>query len=69
MHQPLSHQVLSKLHIIIIMTMRIGICHFRNDLLVTVKYTNNLPDVPFDPKYISYPFDPNRYQLYALVVM
>ncbi|XP_065883601.1 RNA polymerase II-associated factor 1 homolog [Dysidea avara] len=36
----------------------------KNDLLVTVKYTNNLPDVPFDPKYISYPFDPNRFVQY-----
>lgn len=36
----------------------------KHDLLVTVKYTNNLPDVPFDPKYISYPFDPNRFVQY-----
>ena len=42
--------------------------YFRHDLLVTVKYTNNLPDVPFDPKYISYPFDPNRYLFIVLNV-
>ncbi len=32
----------------------------RNDLLCAVRYKNNLPDVPFDPKFLSYPFDPLR---------
>ena len=26
-----------------------------------VKYNNALPDIPFDPKFIAYPFDMNRY--------
>lgn len=36
--------------------------HLRNvDLLCSVKYKNNLPDVPFGPKFLSYPFDSQRY--------
>ncbi len=31
------------------------------DLKCKIKYQNNLPDIPFDPKSIAYPFDPNRY--------
>ena len=31
------------------------------DLLCSVKYKNNLPDVPFGPKFLSYPFDSQRY--------
>ena len=34
---------------------------FRNDLLCSIKYKNTLPDVPFDPKFLTYPFDPLRY--------
>ena len=30
------------------------------DLLCSVKYKNNLPDVPFGPKFLSYPFDSQR---------
>ncbi len=26
-----------------------------------VKYANSLPDIPFDPKFITYPFDQHRY--------
>lgn len=29
-----------------------------------IKYQNKLPDIPFDPKFISYPFDPNRFIQY-----
>ena len=25
-----------------------------------IKYNNSLPDIPFDPKFIAYPFDMNR---------
>lgn len=25
-----------------------------------VKYNNTLPDIPFDPKFITYPFESNR---------
>ena len=28
-----------------------------------VKYNNTLPDIPFDPKFIAYPFDMNRCSL------
>jgi len=30
------------------------------DLVCRVKYCNTLPDIPFDPKFIVYPFDTNR---------
>ena len=30
------------------------------DLLCSVKYNNNLPDIPFDPKFLTYPFDSQR---------
>ncbi len=32
------------------------------DLLCSVKYKNNLPDIPFDPKFLPYPFDAQRYR-------
>ena len=35
------------------------------DLLCKVKYLNNLPDIPFDPKFLSYPFGPNRFINYS----
>ncbi len=31
------------------------------DLISRIKYQNNLPDIPFDPKSIKYPFNPNRF--------
>ncbi|KAK4303625.1 hypothetical protein Pmani_024384 [Petrolisthes manimaculis] len=36
----------------------------RSDLVCRVKYCNTLPDIPFDPKFINYPFDSNRYVRY-----
>ncbi len=30
------------------------------ELLCAVNYSNTLPDIPFDPKFISVPFDKNR---------
>lgn len=33
-------------------------------LISRVKYNNTLPDFPFDPKFIVYPFDPDRYVHY-----
>ena len=37
------------------------VCTCRSlDLLCSVKYKNNLPDIPFDPKFLSYPFDAQR---------
>lgn len=31
------------------------------DIACRIKYQNNLPDIPFDAKFISYPFDANRF--------
>ncbi|KAI9561550.1 hypothetical protein GHT06_012509 [Daphnia sinensis] len=36
----------------------------RTDLVCRVKYCNTLPDIPFDPKFITYPFDSNRFIQY-----
>lgn len=33
-------------------------------LVTRVKYCNTLPDIPFDPKFIRYPFDANRFVEY-----
>ncbi|XP_077299495.1 RNA polymerase II-associated factor 1-like protein antimeros [Arctopsyche grandis] len=33
----------------------------KSDLVCRVKYGNTLPDIPFDLKFIKYPFDPNRF--------
>ena len=38
--------------------------HHHTDLLCRIKYQNNLPDIPFEPKSIAYPFDANRYVHY-----
>ncbi|KAB7502758.1 RNA polymerase II-associated factor 1-like protein, partial [Armadillidium nasatum] len=38
--------------------------HRRSDLVCRVKYCNTLPDIPFDPKFINYPFSSNRYVQY-----
>ena len=32
----------------------------RSELVCRVKYNNALPDIPFDAKFITYPFDANR---------
>lgn len=36
----------------------------RSELICRVKYNNTLPDFPFDPKFITYPFDSNRFVEY-----
>lgn len=36
----------------------------KSELICRVKYSNTLPDIPFDPKFISYPFDTNRFVQY-----
>jgi len=36
----------------------------RTDLICRVKYSNTLPDIPFDPKFIAYPFDSQRFISY-----
>lgn len=36
----------------------------RSDLVCRVKYNNTLPDIPFDPKFITYPFESNRFFTY-----
>ncbi|OAF72138.1 hypothetical protein A3Q56_00079 [Intoshia linei] len=37
----------------------------RWDLLCRVRYNNTIPDIPFKPKFINYPFDNDRYVDYA----
>lgn len=37
---------------------------YRPDLLCRIKYNNTLPDVPFDPKFLAYPFDADRFIKY-----
>ncbi|XP_071961884.1 RNA polymerase II-associated factor 1 homolog [Antedon mediterranea] len=36
----------------------------KSDLVCRPKYTNQLPDIPFDPKFITYPFEANRFVQY-----
>lgn len=36
----------------------------RSDIVGRVKYNNTLPDIPFDPKFIIYPFEPHRFVQY-----
>jgi len=36
----------------------------RSDLICRVKYSNTLPDIPFDPKFLAYPFDTQRFIAY-----
>ncbi|KAI1286350.1 RNA polymerase II-associated factor 1 -like protein [Halotydeus destructor] len=36
----------------------------KSELLCRVKWNNTLPDIPFDPKFITYPFDSNRFVSY-----
>lgn len=38
----------------------LGHCFLRSGVVCRVKYCNSLPDIPFDPKFITYPFDQNR---------
>lgn len=51
---------------------RVGQCfnftlllYFRSDLLTKPRYTNTLPDLTFDTKFIAYPFDHNRFVTYS----
>lgn len=43
---------------------RSGTLEKRSELVCRVKYCNSLPDIPFDPKFINYPFESNRYVSY-----
>ncbi|PSN29950.1 RNA polymerase II-associated factor 1 [Blattella germanica] len=36
----------------------------RSELVCRVKYCNTLPDIPFDPKFITYPFESTRFIQY-----
>ncbi|XP_062996897.1 RNA polymerase II-associated factor 1 homolog [Elgaria multicarinata webbii] len=47
-HRPNSHRALPE----------------RSGVVCRVKYCNSLPDIPFDPKFITYPFDQNRFVQY-----
>lgn len=37
----------------------------KSELVCRVKYSNTLPDIPFDPKFIAYPFETNRFIHYV----
>ena len=41
----------------------------QKDLLCRVKYCNKLPDIPFDPKFLTYPFDPHRFVKVTLLLL
>jgi RNA polymerase II-associated factor 1 len=34
---------------------------FRTELVCRVRYCNTLPDIPFDPKFVAYPFESTRF--------
>ncbi|XP_064546099.1 RNA polymerase II-associated factor 1 homolog [Drosophila montana] len=36
----------------------------KSEIICRVKYGNNLPDIPFDLKFLQYPFDGNRFVQY-----
>jgi RNA polymerase II-associated factor 1 len=36
----------------------------RSDLVCRIKYNNSLPDIPFDAKFLAYPFESNRFVQY-----
>ncbi|KAK3595962.1 hypothetical protein CHS0354_032476 [Potamilus streckersoni] len=40
----------------------------RSELVCRVKYNNTLPDIPFDPKFITYPFESSRSYNFGLNV-
>jgi len=42
-----------------------GTAERRSDLVMRVKYCNTLPDLPFDPKFIAYPFGHSRFVTYS----
>ncbi|KAL2740093.1 RNA polymerase II-associated factor 1 [Vespula squamosa] len=37
---------------------------YKSELICRVKYCNTLPDIPFDPKFITYPFESTRFIRY-----
>ena len=41
----------------------------RSGLICRVKYTNSLPDIPFDPKSIKYPFSRERFIKVSLITV
>ncbi|XP_003968562.1 RNA polymerase II-associated factor 1 homolog isoform X2 [Takifugu rubripes] len=47
-HRPTSHRTIPE----------------RSGVVCRVKYCNSLPDIPFDPKFITYPFDQHRFVQY-----
>ncbi|XP_045426843.1 RNA polymerase II-associated factor 1 homolog isoform X4 [Pipistrellus kuhlii] len=52
-HRPNSHRTLPERCI-----------YVGSGVVCRVKYCNSLPDIPFDPKFITYPFDQNRFVQY-----
>ena len=41
------------------------VLHFSSELVCRVKYNNSLPDLPFDPKFITCPFGNSRFTNYV----
>lgn len=51
---------------VIITNLKISKISFsKSDLIVRVKYSNILPDIPFDLKFLTYPFDTDRFINYT----
>jgi hypothetical protein len=42
------------------------VIYFRSDLVCRVRYTNVLPDLPFDPKFLRYPFSQDRFIIFCI---
>ena len=40
-----------------------GLIDRSSGLVARTKYCNNLPDIPFDPKFLQFQNDPNRWPL------
>eukprot|EP01118_Nematostelium_gracile_P013254 TRINITY_DN4987_c0_g4_i1.p1 TRINITY_DN4987_c0_g4~~TRINITY_DN4987_c0_g4_i1.p1 ORF type:complete len:362 (-),score=114.00 TRINITY_DN4987_c0_g4_i1:66-1151(-) len=37
----------------------------KNEFICKIRYSNALPDIPFDPKFLTYPFNKNRFVKYS----
>ena len=46
--------------VILILYLLSCVLYSKADFVSRVKYNNNLPDIPFDAKFITYPFESNR---------
>lgn len=46
--------------------LRIVFAHCSADLIFKVRFNNTLPDIPFEPKYLDYPIDAQRFVQYTV---